>query len=70
MTTKAARLRANKSWRTRTGLKLVQAWLPLSVVERLDRIARANGARGRAALLIQLIQSAPAPGEPPRPAGE
>lgn len=61
MTKKEAQVRANKAWRERTGLKLVQAWLPKTVVERLDQIVKATGARGRAGALAQLIEAAPTP---------
>lgn len=63
MTTKEAQVRANKAWRDRTGLKLVQAWLPKDVVDRLDRIVADTGVRGRAAALTRLIDGAPLLGE-------
>ena len=59
MTTKAAQLRANQAWRERTGLQLVQAWLPKHVVQRLDRLVTVTGARGRAGVLTKLIEDAP-----------
>ena len=61
MTTKEARVRANNAWRHRTGLQLVQAWLPKAVVERLDQIVTGTGASGRAAALTKLIDGAPVP---------
>ena len=63
MTTKEAQLRANKAWRDRTGLKLVQAWLPKTIVDRLDQIVAGTGARGRAAALARLIDGASEPGD-------
>jgi len=58
-------LRANKAWRERTALQLVQAWLPKGVVDRLDRIVTGTGARGRAAALTRLIEGEPCPREEP-----
>ena len=62
-TKKDAQLRANKAWRDRTGLQLVQAWLPKGVVDRLDQIVKDTGARGRAAALTMLIDGASPPAE-------
>ncbi len=59
MTTKAAQLRVNQAWRERTGLQLVQAWLPKRVVQRLDQLVTVTGARGRAGVLTELIEDAP-----------
>ncbi len=69
MSTIEARTRANRTWRERTGLKLVQAYLHADTVEQLDRLVEERGATGRAAVLTQLIEqtvelasrSAPAP---------
>ncbi|MGV0951871.1 MAG: hypothetical protein ACOYB3_14475 [Azonexus sp.] len=61
MTTKKMQLRANQAWRERTGLQLVQAWLPKPVVHRLDRIVTDTGARGRAGVLAKLIKDASVP---------
>jgi hypothetical protein len=60
VTTKEAQLRANQAWRERTGLQLVQAWLPTRVVQRLDQLVTVTGARGRASVLTKLIEDAPA----------
>jgi len=59
VTTKEAQLRANQAWRERTGLQLVQAWLPKRVVQRLDQLVTVTGARGRAGVLTKLIEDAP-----------
>jgi len=60
MSTREGQLRANKAWRDRTGLQLVQAWLPKNVVCRLDLMVAGTGARGRAAVLTRLIEGGPA----------
>lgn len=65
MVTKEAQLRANQAWRERTGLQLVQAWLPKPVVHRLDRIVTDTGARGRAGVLVKLIEDASVPDADP-----
>ena len=59
MATSKGQLRANKAWRDRTDLQLVQAWLPKTVVSRLDLIVTGTGARGRAAALAKLIEGEP-----------
>jgi hypothetical protein len=67
MATSEARTRANKTWRERTGKKLVQAYLHADTVEQLDKLVKERGATGRAAVLTDLIGQAVEP-TPPRSA--
>jgi hypothetical protein len=56
VTTSEAHTRANRTWRERTGLKLVQAYLHTDIVERLDSLVSERKATGRAAVLAELIE--------------
>jgi hypothetical protein len=64
MSTQEARTRANKAWRERTGKKLVQAYLHTDVIARLDKLVEERGAKGRAAVLAELIEQAVQPAPP------
>jgi hypothetical protein len=68
MATTAARSRATRTWRERTGLKLVQAYLHADTVEQLDRLVKERGATGRAAVLVTLIEQAVQPARKVAPA--
>lgn len=69
MSTSEARARANRAWRERTGLKLVQAYLHADTVKQLDKLVKERGATGRATVLADLIEQAalPAPQAVPAP---
>ena len=58
MSTREARTRATAAWRERTGLKLIQAYLHVDTVTRLDELVAERGAPGRGALLATLINAA------------
>jgi len=67
MATSEARTRATRTWRERTGLKLVQAYLHADTVAQLDKLVQVRGVKGRAAVLADLIKQAAQPTPPSVP---